>query len=343
MKLVCEESSLLTARMKLFRLRPVSNTDSIDEPASPGQYFNFNFRDENNTLFQRCYTLISAERGKYYEFIIEDKGEGSASTVISRLLADRQEIEITERGGEITFSTIFDKNNVLLVAGGVGITLPLALIRECFRYYGYSAPGKRVLLILSCPDLGAIPCLNELLDLHSRCDWFSLRINVTRAKLEKVSEIIRAGRADLTTTDIHGIPEVAIVCGSVRFAETMVPAVRVRFPLATVAAEAFSSALAAPESQAAGPKRQVSRMTIKNLNREVAADPGRTVLDNLIQHNVPIRNMCRSGICGSCKFRLNSGSVRSEPDFCLSVKDKAENIHLACCSFPDKDTVIDII
>ncbi|MCX3311643.1 2Fe-2S iron-sulfur cluster-binding protein [Pantoea vagans] len=343
MKLVCEDLSLLTAKMKLFRLRPASNADLLNEHVSPGEYFSFNFKDENDTSFQRCYTLVSAERGKSYEFIIEDKGVGSASAIISKLLAEKKEIEINGRGGEITFNAIREKSNVLLVAGGIGITLPLALIRECFKYYGYSAPDKSVLLMLSCPDLGSVPCLNELLDLHMRCDWFSMRINVTRANLEKDSDIIRQGRADLATADINDNPEVAIVCGSLGFAEAVVSSVRVRFPQATVAVEAFSSGQAAAMNSAAEMKVHESRITIRKLNREIAADNGRTILDNLLHHNVSVRNMCRSGICGSCKFRLDSGSIRSEPDFCLSAKDKAENIHLACCSFPDKDAVIDII
>ncbi|WP_338858920.1 2Fe-2S iron-sulfur cluster-binding protein [Serratia marcescens] len=342
MKLVCNESSLLTAKIRLFRLKPAGNGEIHNQSCAPGEYFRFNFRDENNSAFLRCYTLVSAEQGKYYDFIIEDKGAGSASSVISRLLADRKEIEVTARGGEVNFDSIRKKNQVLLVAGGIGITLPLALIRECFKHYGYSAPGKHILLMLSCHDLSSVPCLNELLDLHSRCDWFSLRINVTRAVLDKTSGVIRPGRIDLATADINSPPETTVICGSVRFAEAMVSAIRLRFPQTHVAVEAFSSMPPAVD-RAADQNARGERMTVKNANREISADTDKTVLDNLIQHDIPIRNMCRAGICGSCKFRLNSGSVRSEPDFCLSAKDKADNIHLACCSFPEKDAVIEII
>ncbi|HEN3639570.1 TPA: hypothetical protein U5E40_004279, partial [Yersinia enterocolitica] len=135
MKLICDESSLLTARIRLFRLKPTGGSEFNNLSCTPGEYFSFHFKDENNCSFQRCYTLVSMEQGKYYDFIIEDKGTSSASSVISQLLADRKEIEIAARGGNITFDSIREKNNVLFVAGGIGITLPLALIRECFRVY----------------------------------------------------------------------------------------------------------------------------------------------------------------------------------------------------------------
>ncbi|MNI26072.1 NADH oxidoreductase hcr [compost metagenome] len=326
----------------MFRLKLAENGEINNQPCAPGEYFRFNFRDENNSSFLRCYTLVSAEQGKYYDFIIEDRGDGSASSVISRLLADKKEIEVTARGGEVTFESIRDKCHVLLLAGGIGITLPLALIRECFKHYGYSAPCKQILLMLSCNDLSSVPCLNELLDLHSRCDWFSLRIHVTRAALDKISSIIRPGRIDLATGDINSPPETTVICGSVGFAEAMVSGVRQRFPQTHVAVEAFSS-MPAAAARSAGQNVTGKRMMVKNANREISADTGKTILDNLMQHNISIRNMCRAGICGSCKFRLNGGSVRSEPDFCLSAKDKAENIHLACCSFPNNDVVIEII
>ncbi|EPX8934099.1 2Fe-2S iron-sulfur cluster-binding protein [Morganella morganii] len=86
-------------------------------------------------------------------------------------------------------------------------------------------------------------------------------------------------------------------------------------------------------------------ITLQVLNRGqiIRVDTKKTILDNLLLHNIFIRNKCRSGICGSCKFRLKSGHIRSEPDFCLSVKDKEQHIYLACCSFPESDTVIEIL
>ncbi|MGK3142247.1 2Fe-2S iron-sulfur cluster-binding protein [Pantoea sp. C2G6] len=341
MKLVCEEASLLTARMKSFRLMPVSDTDIMADNALPGEYFVFNFDNGDNNSLQRCYTLVSAEQGKFYEFIIEDRGAGSASNVISRLLQQRKEVNISGRGGNITFNTIKNKKNVLLIAGGVGITLPMALIRECFKSYGYSAPGVFVQLILSCHDLGSVPCLNELLDLHTQCGWFSMRIHVTRVRLDKSSDFVRAGRIDLSIDEIKGVPESAIVCGGADFAQSMVTAVSTRFPQALIAVEAFSSGRSLDHIVESDTHKK--EITLKSMGKVISVDSGLTVLDNLISHNVSIRNMCRSGICGSCKFRLHSGEVRSEPDFCLSAKDKSEKIHLACCSFPSENAVIDII
>ncbi len=241
MKFICDKSSLLTPRIRLFRLRPTENSGPYNNSGTPGEHFRFKFKDKNGCSFLRCYTLVSTERGRYYDFIIEDKGAGSASSVISQLLTDRKEIESVGREGEVTFDSIREKRYVLLVAGGIGITLPLALIRECFKCYGCHTFDKHVQLILSCNDLGSVPYLSELLDLNIRCNWFSLRINVTCAVRDKTSDVIRPGRIDLTTVEINFPPETVVICGSVGFAEVMKSAVRQRFPQASVAVEAFSS------------------------------------------------------------------------------------------------------
>lgn len=80
----------------------------------------------------------------------------------------------------------------------------------------------------------------------------------------------------------------------------------------------------------------------QDLNCKLLVNNSKSVLDNLLHHNIPIRYKCRLGICGSCKYKLKSGKVRSNPDFCLSEKEKAENIYLACCSFPDENFEIEI-
>lgn len=341
MKLVCHESYLLTSRVKLFRLKPTHNSDPLNDIAKPGEYFCFSFLDEKNSITQRCYTLVSAEKGKYYDFIIEDKGGKSASSIISKLLSRKNEINVSGRGGNINFSSIRDRKNVLLLAGGIGITLPLALIRECFKVYGYSAPDQHIMLILSCTDLASVPGLNELLDLYTRCDWFTIRINVTRVRPLKQSEVFREGRINLSKDSIPIIPDTTIVCGSNHFAESLVNDVKMRFPYSEIALEAFTSAQAAPTEK--DTESNGCRIAVENNRRNITVDKTMTILDNLIQQNIPIRHMCRSGICGNCKFRLNSGTVKSEHDFCLSAKDRSEKIYLACCSYPDADASIEIV
>lgn len=341
MKLICHESSSLTSKMRMFRLKLTGDSSQLNKSANPGEFFCFNFPAEKGVYKQRCYTLISTEHEKYYDFIIEDKGDKSASSIIIRLLSEKKEIEVTGRGGNITFSLIQDKKNVLLLAGGIGITLPLALIRECFKAYGYSAPDKHVMLILSCPDPSAIPCMNELFNLHTRCDWFTIRINVTRAGLLKHSDVFRQGRLNLHEDPVPFIPDTTIICGSTHFAESSVNSVKRRFPLTEISVEAFSSAQADVAEMDTTTKG--FSIKIENKSLDIIADETKTVLDNLIEKNISIRHMCRSGICGSCKFRLKQGSVRSEPDFCLSAKDKAENIYLACCSYPVENASIEIV
>lgn len=343
MKLICNEFSLLTAKTRSFRLQLCEHSSVTVDDIVPGKYLAFSFSDSANSSLQRCYTITSTGEGNTYDIIVEDKGVGSASSTISEILMNKKEVDVIGCDGSVTFNAVRDSNNLLLIAGGIGITLPLALIREYYLHYGTMLSGRKVTLMLSCNDLMSVPCLNELIDLHTRCEWFNLRINVTRNKLFRTSEMIRQGRLDLQDTDIGSEPDLSVICGSTLFATAMQSALRKRFPLARVEIEAFSS----PSELTRGTANRdalVTSISLKNMDRHINVDRERTVLENLLQYHIPIRNMCRSGICGSCKFRLESGEVRSEPDFCLSATDKAGNIHLACCSYPSSDTaVIEIV
>ncbi|MFP9228543.1 2Fe-2S iron-sulfur cluster-binding protein [Pectobacterium cacticida] len=337
MKLVCSESYFLTTNTKLFRLNLVDNTSGIDTALSPGKYLVFKLSDVDNSSQYRCYTLVSVSDEQCYDIIVENKGTASVSSRMTELCLIGKEIEVVDVGGDITFDTIKNSNHLLMIAGGIGITLPLSLIREYYRYYGEKHTGHTLTLVLSVNELAAIPYLNELIDLYRRCSWFNLHIHVTRSPLYRVDELIRYGRIDLRKINFSYEPDRVVICGSIQFAAVMEESIRLIFPMAKVETESFTSSMALELEEEKTEEQSDMVISVGNLSRPVRVNKKKTVLENLILHQVPIRSMCRSGICGSCKFRLNSGEVKSEPDFCLSATERDNGIRLACCSYPSSD------
>lgn len=80
-------------------------------------------------------------------------------------------------------------------------------------------------------------------------------------------------------------------------------------------------------------------LIIDDIPMILIVDKRKSILDNLLINDISIRNICHSGICGSCKFLLKSGSIKEIPDFCLSELEKINNIHLACCSYIESEIV----
>src|SRR6266851_2805008 len=64
----------------------------------------------------------------------------------------------------------------------------------------------------------------------------------------------------------------------------------------------------------------------------VVVEPGGTVLESALAQGVPYPHGCRSGNCGACKSRLESGEVELSPysPYALSNAERAQGLILVC-------------
>lgn len=75
-----------------------------------------------------------------------------------------------------------------------------------------------------------------------------------------------------------------------------------------------------------------TRSTVFNLQ------PGESLLDGLERTGHEVEYQCRSGYCGSCRLRIESGSVSyRETPLAFIGRDEI----LPCCCIPEEDLVID--
>jgi len=59
------------------------------------------------------------------------------------------------------------------------------------------------------------------------------------------------------------------------------------------------------------------------------------------EKGIEIENVCRVGVCGTCKIRLFSGEVSMSTDEGLSEEDKVNSLFLPCVAIPLSNLVID--
>ncbi len=59
------------------------------------------------------------------------------------------------------------------------------------------------------------------------------------------------------------------------------------------------------------------------------------------ERGVGIENVCRAGVCGTCKTKLFAGEVSMETEEGLSLEDKQNNFFLPCVAIPLSNLVID--
>ncbi|HEV2547920.1 MAG TPA: 2Fe-2S iron-sulfur cluster-binding protein [Stellaceae bacterium] len=81
---------------------------------------------------------------------------------------------------------------------------------------------------------------------------------------------------------------------------------------------------------------------VRQHDAPVAVSEGETILEAALQQGVPYPHGCRSGNCGACKSRLESGDVDLAvySEFALSEEERAQGLILACRAMPWSDAVV---
>jgi naphthalene 1,2-dioxygenase ferredoxin reductase component len=78
---------------------------------------------------------------------------------------------------------------------------------------------------------------------------------------------------------------------------------------------------------------------IRQAGREIAVEPGQTILEAALAAGVDYPFGCQSGNCGACKSRLLVGEVLLAPysEFALTDDERAQGLILACRAEPQMD------
>ena len=81
---------------------------------------------------------------------------------------------------------------------------------------------------------------------------------------------------------------------------------------------------------------------IRRHDAPVSVEIGQTILEAALAAGVPYPHGCRSGNCGACKSRLESGEVEMTPysEFALSAAERQDGLVLACRAVPWSDVEI---
>lgn len=74
--------------------------------------------------------------------------------------------------------------------------------------------------------------------------------------------------------------------------------------------------------------------------RPYALEPGETVLEGLLRHQVQVPNSCRAGVCQSCLLRAVGGTVPEKAQAGLKDTMKTRGYFLACSCHPEGDLEI---
>lgn len=311
----------------------------------PGQFVNIQLEIAGKRV-NRSYTLASSpSRADHCELTIKRDPDGLASRYLHDEIQAGDRLKLSGPSGKFVF-TGEGADSVLLIAGGVGITPLMSILRYLSDR---NWPGDIYFLNVAKTEHDLI-FRREIDDLRKRFPKLELCTTLTRC--EETSgwsgERGRLSEASLArfVPSIERTP--VYLCGP---NEMMDAAVKVLsalgVPAGRIHTEAFAGkklpvakAVASPEEPARVaanvPKPpapwplQIKSIRFVRSNVQTESDSETTLLEAAEAASVSIPFECRSGFCGQCKTRLVMGTVRMDSEDALSTAEKSSGLVLAC-------------
>jgi ferredoxin-NADP reductase len=285
----------------------------------------------------RCYSISSSPDTRGY-LEISVRRQGVASRALHEGIRPGDTLAIHPPLGRFTVPPD-STGDLVLVAGGIGITPLMSMLRHAVA----AEPSRRVTLLYSVRAKADAAFRDELDSVARRHPQARVAITITG---DGDPQGCRHGRIDAAL--IHeAVPDptrsIFLICGPLAMIDGVravlgqmgVAQERVRFE-AFEAAQALASGAGGPEEAEGAP----GRLRLSKSGRDIAIRPAETLLEASERAGAPIASFCRAGICGTCRTRVLSGSVRCSAE-ALSEEDRERGYVLPCVAWVTGDCVLE--
>ena len=309
-----------------FHLEPVDGLPL--PPFKPGQFLTFSLSIPNSDgtgarrAVTRCYSLSDRPRADGYRITVKrvaapadrpDLPPGASSGHFHDQVHEGDVLRVKAPAGRFVLDTDAEVPAVL-VAGGIGITPMMSMLGWCLA----ERPARTVHLyygVRNGRELSFGPLLRQLASEHRSLD---LHLVYSRAEASDDSgrDAQHVGHVDidlLRRTLPHGRHQF-YVCGPAPMMESLVPSlIDWGVPRQDVHFEAFGPASVSLAHEAASAPAAAAAPVEVRFSRSgrtlVWEGRDESLLEFAERHGVPVESGCRSGSCGTCEARLESGDV----------------------------------
>ena len=349
-----------TPTVKTFRLME-PNLGSIPFTFLPGQYASIT-SEIGGKKVRRSYTIASAPTQRdYIELTVKREDHGLESRHLHDHAQTGDLLEITAPAGSFFF-TGKEADGIVLIAGGVGITPMMSVLRDLTdRSYPYE-----IHLIYGVRTPADLIFREECAYLASRHPNVTILSIVSSAEGTDWKGPVGYITADFIAGCVDDIAKRRIhLCGPPPMMDAVKAALEeLHVPPDQVKTEDFAppkggpvpdgepddappvaAAEAASPADAAGggsaPPSAQATVTFSRSAKSGSLAPDQSVLEAAEAVGVVIDFECRVGTCGRCKVPLTEGTVTMEVEDALSADEKAGGTILACQAKSPSNLVVD--
>jgi len=334
-----------TPDVRTFRLVPVDGGE-LPFDYRPGQYLNLALMIGERCV-NRSYTIASSpSRSGYAEITVKRKLDGWGSHHVHDQLVEGARVKVGAPSGRFTF-TGAAADRVLLLAGGVGITPLMSMVRWLTDR---AWPGQ-IHLICAVRTSRDVIFGDELGYLAARFPNLHLVITASAPDAAWTGERGQIS-ADLLTRTVPQLASMPVfLCGPAPMMTAMTALLGgLGVPADAIHTEAFVSpptavvdepdAMVLAEPVLLGADRLVE-IRFQRSGKTAEVSGSRTVLEAAEDAGIDLPFECRSGICGQCKTKLVSGEVTMDVQDALTPAERGRGLILACQARAMRDLIID--
>ena len=340
-----------TATVKTFRLMDPGG-GAIPFTFLPGQFLTFAAEIDGKPI-RRSYTIASSPTQRdHVELTVKREDLGIESRYLHDHVAVGDLLQLAGPSGAFTF-TGAEASGIVLIAGGVGITPMMCIIRYLADR---SYPGD-IFFLYGARTTEDFIFREELEHLQKR--HANLHVAATMSRAEGATWMGAEGPVSqgFIARAVPGIAARRVhLCGPPAMMDAVKAALlELGVPRQQVKTEAFGPARGAappaapPASPApapalaaatAAPSAQATVQFSKSAKSGPLA-PDQSVLEAAEAIGLSIDFSCRVGTCGTCVVPLSSGAVAMEVEDGLPPDQKARGMILACQAKSVGDLVVD--
>src|ERR1700761_1151812 len=179
--LKCEDVIRMSRSVNAYWLR-VLERERYSE-CTLGKHLLLSYPDSSNRLQRRRYSISGKPEPGVIEIAVKRQSDRGVSASIHDSLTQNSMLLAEDISGLLTSRTLLGYGNVLMVCGGIGITLPLGLARGLARLYQRGRAVPNVHVITCVPRYDDLIYFAELLSMQARYPWFSVSTFVTREQV----------------------------------------------------------------------------------------------------------------------------------------------------------------
>jgi len=316
----------------------------------PGQFLTFVLplpdpaRPGSEASVTRCYSLSDAPDPAHYRVTIKRQPDGQVSRYFHEQVQPGQVLQLRAPAGHFHIDAD-GREPAVLVAGGIGITPMLSMLRWCLAHQ----PQRRLHLFYGLRHGAEHAFKAQLEQLAAAHPQLTLTVAYSRpaASDRPGTDYQHVGHVDielLRRTLPHGRHRF-FLCGPPALMASLVPALAAwGVPESDIHYEAFGPASLPRSAPAGGADAGAApglhaQLRFQRSGRSLSWDgSAANLLDFAEAHGIAVDSGCRSGGCGSCETRLLEGSVHypHRPDH-----DPAPGHCLLCVAQPASDLVLE--